>query len=426
MKKKEQKTIKGSEFKKENKSTFYFLGDKNTNLGIQYENLISITIEIEELYSFFHPYICYNNYTHICEIEIPDDALIEIVRYGTFGTFINNFNVISKILFQDFFETLNDTEKIMTLKTSKVNTFRFMNPNLITDKIRTTAVRNKGDLILTMIDLPIKSLEKICIVAVKNNGENIQYIYQMISTKPSISSILTENLKMLAVKQEPASIKYIEDPSEFLKIEAISKKGDLIQYIKNPSEEVKTAAIKAKVKHIKTELGSLELITELVEKDTELKIYEAMCYFKDDLDEKNLITLGTHGFGIFIKYMKNITDDILFKIIDKKFNSIHGIKNPSEDFLLKVITIKPQIISFKKKLSQEFYLKAVKINHMCILYINNPSVEIQMEVVKSNPEHIKHIKNPYKEAQMEAIKLNPKYIEFIKNPCKEALEYVKK
>jgi hypothetical protein len=79
--------------------------------------------------------------------------------------------------------------------------------------------------------------EELKLIAVKQKGSSIQYLCY--NGDPS------EEIQLEAVKQCWTNITFIKIPSEAVKLAAVKKDGIALRNIKNPSEEVKLAAVKS-------------------------------------------------------------------------------------------------------------------------------------------------------------------------------------
>lgn len=197
--------------------------------------------------------------------------------------------------------------------------------------------------------------------------------------------------------------------SESEQIKMITKKSIFMVYIENPSEYIKLQILNT------YNIGFID--------------------FSDitKFSEEEMIQILSKD-PVLIKYCKNVTDQLIGKVIRKNPYIIKYIENPS-DMIKKIINEVvgkenlPQngfYIQYIKSPSSEMQLIAVKQNGCSIQYINNPSVEIQMEAVKNDSMAIKYIKNPTIEVLIESVKKDPFSIQYLNEiPFKVQLYAVK-
>lgn len=117
-----------------------------------------------------------------------------------------------------------------------------------------------------------------------------------------------------------------------------------------------------------------------------------------------------------IKYVKDIPEDVVFKVIKKDGRLIRYIKDPTEEMQLEAIRQEPNSIKWIKNPSEKIKLEVVKLRGSSIQFINNPTEEMQLEAIKQSETAIRYIYNPSEEVQLEAIKHNSHNIGYIYHP----------
>jgi hypothetical protein len=115
----------------------------------------------------------------------------------------------------------------------------------------------------------IKHTENLCLIAVKQNANALIY-----------AKCLTEQVMLAAVKQKGSMIKYIKNPSDMICKAAVTQDPNTLEYIKYQSDEMILTAVKKSAittKYIKK--PSLELYKKLI--DVNIDSYNYM-------DEKHI------------------------------------------------------------------------------------------------------------------------------------------
>ena len=186
----------------------------------------------------------------------------------------------------------------------------------------------------------------------------------------------TEKVQLMAIKDHPLDIKYIEKPSEKVKLAAVKQNSYALHYIKNPTEEMKLEAVKHNGNSIE--------------------------YIKNPTEEMQLIAVNYDGYAL--QYIKNPSEKVQMAAIKQNGKSIVCIKNPTE----------------------EMKLEAVKQDVYAIEYIKNPSEELQLIAVRKDGDVFRHIKNPSEKVQLMAVKQNGYAIDYIDNPSEKVKEYAEK
>ena len=93
----------------------------------------------------------------------------------------------------------------------------------------------KYPFIIRNIDNPTEEMK---LLAVKQNGNTIQHIQNP-----------TDEMKWLAIKSNGFAIQYIDNPTEEMKLLAVKNNGYAIKYIDNPTEEMKIISYQNRFKN---------------------------------------------------------------------------------------------------------------------------------------------------------------------------------
>ena len=208
--------------------------------------------------------------------------------------------------------------------------------------------------------------------------------------------LITDNLKLLAVKKNGYTINFIANPTEEMQKEAIKNYPFAIQYIKNPTYEMMNLAIELNPQVVYA-LG--ELPKELQLKAINLAIEQ----------DKNII-----------RHMTNPCEEVQLLSVKNFPDSVYDIKNPTEHVQLEAVKTKCTSIKYIKNPSEQLQLEAIKNDcGFVVKYIENPTEKVQLMVIEENPELIKLIKKQSKDAKLVAVKRDGMLLKFIKNPSKE-------
>ena len=85
-----------------------------------------------------------------------------------------------------------------------------------------------------MLQKIVNQTEKICVAAIEQNPEAVQYVYP---------ECMTDIVKMTAVTKDPTMLKYIDDQTEELCLEAVKQNPKMLQYVNNQTEEICIKAV---------------------------------------------------------------------------------------------------------------------------------------------------------------------------------------
>ena len=207
--------------------------------------------------------------------------------------------------------------------------------------------------------------------------------------------VTTLEEQLVAVKQDPTSIRFIKNPSEEVQLAAVTQNGYAIQYIKNPSEELQLAAV--------TQNGN------------------AILFIKNPSEEVKLAAVNKYGCAI--QYIKNPSEEVQLAAVKENGFAIQYIANPSEAVQLLAVKKNGYLIQYIKNPSEELKLIAVNQYGLVIKHIENPSEEVQLAAVNNNGLVIKYIKNPSEDVKLAAVKqLNPQSKESTMNKISSTIK----
>ena len=115
----------------------------------------------------------------------------------------------------------------------------------------------------------------------------------------------------------------------------------------------------------------------------------------------------------FLKYIKNLTDEMKMEILLKDIYAIEYIKDPTFEMQKYVVTKSPYLIRHIKNPSLELVLIAITEAPYSVRYIDNLSEEIILELVKVKPAVIEFVKNLPEEVYCEVVSKDGKLIKHI-------------
>ncbi|AOY74695.1 HNH endonuclease [Clostridium formicaceticum] len=216
------------------------------------------------------------------------------------------------------------------------------------------------------------------------------------------------------------AIKFIQNPSEEIQLEAIKNNWEAIQYIRKPSEEVQLKAVRKNwqaIKYIKNSSIELQLAALKLGKKSALKYMTTKFLF---------VYLQTVFTNTDIEILMEDISEELFEEIEceavrRNPEAIKYIKNPSYDMLYKLIKENWKIIQHLRNPSEDIQLLAVKTSRNAIKYIKNPTENVQLEAIGTTGNAIQFIENPTEKVKLEAVKKTKSAIQYIENPSKDIL-----
>lgn len=163
------------------------------------------------------------------------------------------------------------------------------------------------------LEFVINQDHDICKAAVKQDGNAIQFVDE---------KLLTKELQLLAIEQEPQSIRFISNPSEELCIKAVKQNGLVIRFIDKQTYNICVEAVK-------NNPSALEFCREIYM--TESLILEAV---KKD------------PFTIRFLYDEELTTKIFKTAIELNPECITVISNLSLITIIEAFKINPSVVMY--------------------------------------------------------------------------------
>ena len=253
-----------------------------------------------------------------------------------------------------------------------------------TEQDRINIVRKNG----LMLQKIVNQTEKICVAAIEQNPEAIQYVYP---------ECMTDIVKMTAVTKDSTMLKYIDDQTEELCLIAVTRYPNTIQYV---SPECMTNTVKMTA----------------VKKDPAM-----LKYIDDQTDELCLEAVKQNPK--MLQYVNNQTEEICLKAVSMDGLTLAWAVVQSDDICLEAVKQDPYAIEYVNEKTKEICLKAVQLNGYVVGYIdkNHDNYrEICLEAVKQNPYAINYINSKcedYEEICISALEKKGELIECIPQDC---------
>lgn len=176
---------------------------------------------------------------------------------------------------------------------------------------------------------------------------------------------IPESIQLLAIKNDPMLIRFIENPSQYVQLLAVSANGMALKYIKVVSEPVMMVAVQQNG-------NALQYIHET-----------------------------DRTFGIKIEAIRQ--NGLSIRFIDKQDESIQLQAVQQDPEAIRYIIEKNTIVSELVKLA------AVQQNGLVVRFIENPSNNVQLAAVRSNIDAILHIHEPNEEVLHECVFMRNKW-----------------
>lgn len=226
-----------------------------------------------------------------------------------------------------------------------------------------------------------------CLRTVKRNGMDITYVPEKFQT---------EELRLIAIKQDPFAIQMIQDPSEHICLEAINitDDGSIIHCIRKYTLPIllkvferwgtrnRGYLIKKLVDH------SEEVLIKLVEKDGMF-----LQYIEKKYRTTNVCLHATRQNPDALQFVTNQTHQMCLECVRRKGVSIRYVIQQQFDIQQEAIRQAPIAIVYCDKPTEKLLQLAVSIDGMVIKYIDNPSQQVKDIAVKQNERAKIYIKS---------------------------------
>lgn len=176
---------------------------------------------------------------------------------------------------------------------------------------------------------------------------------------------IPQRLQLIAVNNNPENIRYIQQPSEKTKKVAVLLKPEVIKYIKEPNEDIQTIAIKHNV--------------------------NLLCYIPNPAP--NVLSIAMQTKPSLICQFATINRDILKSLLKRDGTIVRDIDPSTMDDELWEIAIKSQpfSIQYKENPSHELCELAINSNPFVIKWIKNPSAELIKSALIKNVDIVGYL-----------------------------------
>lgn len=226
------------------------------------------------------------------------------------------------------------------------------NVNEQTHEICLQAVRSHAD----AINFVNEQTPDICLEAVRRSGMSIRYV-----RKPS------PEIDMAAVQRDGVAIKFIPSARQTLAIQeaAIKNNPESLRYIEQPSEKIKLLAIKLKP--------------------------QTILYVQDPTQK--MIDFALTQDGRCIRGIRNPSAQNCLKAIQQNPDVIADIPNPTPEMCLKAVRLQGWTIFHIKDQTKDLCLEAVKQDANALLHIRDQTEEICLAAVTHHPDSLQLVRN---------------------------------
>jgi hypothetical protein len=202
--------------------------------------------------------------------------------------------------------------------------------------------------------------------------------------------------KIQTISNNNSAIQYLDNPDDVLQMIAISGNIHNIKYIRNPSESTLCYYI--------ANNGDLGLLQK-----HNISLPEKYIDYSVMINQNN------------VKYVKNVSYDVLLEVVKYDGYYIRYIANPSDELKLAAIQNYPGCIKFLKNVTLDMYKLAVECNPHCIKFLKKPTEDMMLAAVKEDGLLLRYIKNPTKAVQLAAIRNNGQSLTYVENPTNDML-----
>ncbi|MBN2096405.1 hypothetical protein JW752_03305 [Candidatus Peregrinibacteria bacterium] len=268
-------------------------------------------------------------------------------------------------------------------------------------------------------------------IIVGKNPENLKYIND-------------ESTLIEIIKNNPADIRYVKNPSETLQLVAVKANGCVVEYIKNPGKTILGEAVKNCptalnfLKDLPDDIVKLALesypegITYLEDPDEELmSLTQKHGYFPDEyreLDQENIERFRE----LMKKLAPTLTEDQIHRVQQGNFRSPTPSmpEDPNEEEVRMAVKRDIGGISRAKEFfpdleqEKEHLLKVINEPEAALAELEKPYDEIKLlELIFINPYLIKYLDQPSEDLQVFAVFIEPNVYQYIKNPARRIAMY---
>ena len=231
----------------------------------------------------------------------------------------------------------------------------------------------------------------------------------------------TEALQMMAIQRNPSAIKGLENPSEDVQIWIARNHPELVVHIANPCAAIQDEIVRQNPRSIKNIQNPTEqMMIYAVEAD------KSLLKFLNDKNPSTAVYLAAvkkDGLSIVDVPLDKRTEEICLEAVKQKPIAISHIKNPTEAVWQKALDKDATVIKLIKDPTKEQQVYAVKKKPAVINQIYHPCFEAISEAVRRDGLMIRNYQAQYPILRMTAIVQNPYVVTngVIKNPTEREL-----
>lgn len=223
-----------------------------------------------------------------------------------------------------------------------------------------------------------KQTHEICLQAVRSQGDALMFVNEQ-----------TKRICMEAVRKLGMSIRYVRDPDPEVDLAAVQREGLAIQFI--PPARQKPAIKEAAIRN---NPASLVYIKEPSEKIQLLAIKlmpQAILYVKNP--SREMIDLALSKDGRCIRVIRNPSEQDCLTAIRQNPEVIADIPNPTQEMCLEAVRLAGHTIGHIKNQNRDLCLEAVKQDLHALLHIREQTEEICLAAVTHHPSSLQFVRN---------------------------------
>jgi len=237
---------------------------------------------------------------------------------------------------------------------------------------------------------------------------NIHLIFDI--KKPPYSAIL------YVVKKDPDYIKYVKNASEELQLIAVNHNPKLLLEMLHPSDSVTLRAIEL----------SPELIQYIPDLSEEMQIkavtINPMIFIFIQEPSHNVCLEAIKQSGEIIEYVdcSTRTQELVNTALETYNPALNYVDDQTEELCVKIVSQDSEMIKYVKNVTINIINAAIAHDPTCIKHIDNPSVELHKKILKINSELLEHINDKTRELCMFALctKLSRNVVEIVRQYTK--------
>ncbi len=231
---------------------------------------------------------------------------------------------------------------------------------------------------------------KVCKYAIKIRPLNLEYVINQ-----------TYKLCKYAINEDPECIQVIRNQKRKLCYLALDNDGSVLKHILKPNYKMCKIAIKQEV------IMSYDNVFQ---------------YIPEKFRTKKIIKYGLKYDKSTLKYIDDLTDEMLSISIKYNYDTLFYIDNPTKELCLKSLKKFGRALNYIENPTYEMCLLACKNTTDILLNIiplEHKTDEICEIEFNKNSRSIEYIPNQTNDMCLKAIKDNPNHLPFIKNQTEE-------